>query len=209
MQFFYFLFYLACIEFGYFYTILQWSYSGQRADLITVFAGSQDRIEKGYHIAQTNIAPFIVISPASRQTISIYEKLYGSIPEVSYLIEKRADTTFQNALFVGRLVRQHKPRSQILVTSDYHMPRSYLLLSIELLGTNNVIYTSPVSSMPFDKNPLAWSTQQKKQIYNEMVKLWGSLFEKALYCVKGDAPNWSLKQNRAVLFLKQLLLFEV
>lgn len=200
---------IACIEFGYFYTILQRPYSGQPADLIAVFAGAQDRIEAGYRLARMNIAPSMVISPASRQTIAIYDRRYGRIPGVSHLIENRADTTFQNALLVGRLMRRHKKRSEILVTSDYHMPRSYLLMRIEMIGTDTVIHPYPVLSRPFDENPLTWSVRQKKQIYNEMVECWGSLFEKLLYHVQGDISQRRLKQNKTLCFLKQLLLFEV
>lgn len=64
-------------------------------------------------------------------------------------------------------------------------------------------------SRPFDENPLTWSVRQKKQIYNEMVECWGSLFEKLLYHIQGDITQRRSKQNKALLFLRQLLLFEV
>ncbi len=202
------LLFAVCAEFVLFYTLLHRPWTDQQADLVAVFAGANGRAEKGYDLARAGAAPSIVISPASRHSIKIYDRLYGRLPSVRHIIEDQAETTFQNALFVSRLTAQHGMRSIILVTTDIHMPRAYLLFWLELVGSGKTILPCPVVSAPFDRNPLAWSVRQKKQIYNEMVEFWGSLAEKLMYHIHGGLPERSLKQNKIVSTLRRVLLFQ-
>jgi uncharacterized SAM-binding protein YcdF (DUF218 family) len=51
----------------------------------------------------------------------------------TYIIEEQADTTFANALHVAKLIKEHRLTSVLLVTSDYHMPRSFFLLKLTTL----------------------------------------------------------------------------
>jgi uncharacterized SAM-binding protein YcdF (DUF218 family) len=48
--------------------------------------------------------------------------------------EDQATTTFENALYTSRIIKAHRYQSVILVTSDYHMPRSLALLQLFLAG---------------------------------------------------------------------------
>lgn len=200
---------LVGIEFACFYAILQMPEEEVPADLIAVFMGAPDRVRKGYDIANRCKAPYLTLSPASRRQIDAYNQKYGKAPCYRFLIEDQADTTFQNALLVGRLAQERQCRSVILVTHAVHMPRSYLLLRIQLLGSGVSLFPAPVARDAFSRWPWQWSRRQKKMVYNEMIEFWGSLFEKVNYHWHGGLPQKSLKQNPAVSVLREWLLFEI
>lgn len=201
------------VQFACFYRILRRSWDGgqasRRADVTAVFRGAEGRVEKGFELANNGVAPLLVISPSSKSNLATLDRRYRRNQELNYLLEPRADTTFQNALFVSRLMAAHQAHGVVLVTSDYHMPRAYLLLWMERLGTGTTILPCPVESRRFANNPLAWSTRQKKQVYNEMVQFWGSIFEMGMFYIHGQVPVQSLKKSAVVSFLRKILLFEV
>lgn len=200
------------IQFICFYRILRWPCNrphGSRADLIAVFRGSNDRIAKGYELANAGVAPGLMISPASPSERAIFDRRYRRTAAFEHVPETRAATTFQNALFVSRWMAAHHRHTVVLVTTDYHLPRAYLLLRLERLGRGTTILPCPAASNRLAPNPLRWSTRQKKQVYNEMVEFWGSLFEMLHFRLTGRLPEKSLTQGRAVLYLRQWLLFEI
>ena len=100
-------------------------------------------------------------------------------------------------------------KSVLLVTNDFHMPRSYILLTLQLMGSGVTIRPCPVEVGRFGRNPLAWSSLQKKRVYNEMIELWGSLAEMGHYLVSWQLPEKGLKRNKAVAWLRSVLLFDV
>ena len=80
-----------------------------------------------------NNASIVVISPADDSMIKAYEKRYEPL-KATYILENSARTTFENAYLISKIISAYRLRSITLVTSDYHMPRSYLLLRLMLLG---------------------------------------------------------------------------
>lgn len=196
-------------EFVYFYTVLTKDWIVHKADLITVFAGAANRVDKGYALANAGIAPRMCISPRTKTQYQRDSKKYQVKNSVRFEVEQRADTTFQNAWLVGVIIRKLDARSTVLVTDGYHMPRSFLLFQMALIGQPTKILPFPVDDKPFPKNPLRWTAAQKKRVYNEMVETWGSLIELVQYKIRGGMPERSLKKSKTITFLRDLLLFEV
>lgn len=178
-------------------------------DALVVFAGSSNRIERSYELARRGVAPLLIISPAGRRILNRYEKRFGPPGKATYLLEERADTTFANALYVARLIRTHGLTSVVLVTSDYHMPRSFILLKLTTLAAGCRIGIHKVDTRP--ATPMTWRTRitRLKLTYNEMVQLWGSLVEGGLH-VLGEPDTWLKKRSSGVTrWLRELLLFDV
>lgn len=197
------------VEFLFFYSVLTRSWDVEEADLIAVFAGSEDRVGKGYDLASAGVASLLCISPRSEKQYRSDVNKYGSTDGVQFLVEKRAVTTFQNALLVGNLIKKNNVMFVVLVTNSAHMPRSCLLFKTILIGKDVKIIPCPVEDGAFSKNPFIWSTRQKKKVYNEMVELWGSFFEFVQYKFRGKLPENCLKKSKGVRFLKSVLLFDV
>lgn len=201
--------FLLFIEFVLFYAILSPSRIPENVDLIAVFAGARFRVAKGYEMANQCIASYFTISPRNRPQLEILDERFKTKNCYQSLIEAQAQTTFQNALFVGKIVRKEHLKSVLLVTNAVHMPRSYWLLRLQLLGTGTIVNTAPVEQSAFAMSPLQWSGGQKKRVYNEMMEFWGSLFEMFLYHMDGRLSEGRLEENRMVSFLRSVLLFDL
>lgn len=200
---------LVFLEFFWFWVVLQKVPGTEKADAVVVFGGSDARTTKGYGFANEGYAPFLIVSPASEKYLNRLDKTYRKNYSYQYLIEDRAKTTFQNAVFVADLIEKHHLTSVVLVTSDYHMPRSAFLLKLLLLGRGVAVRPWPVEVGRFRRNTLAWSNIQKKIVYNEMVEFWGSLVEMGHYLVTRRLPEHEEKKSRAISWLRSVLLFEV
>ncbi|MFH0725713.1 MAG: YdcF family protein [Pseudomonadota bacterium] len=197
------------IEAAYFYRILTADRAIELADVVVVFHGAPDRNNKGYQLVNHGYAPYLIISPASTGVRTYYDIKYARSGVWRHLVEDRADSTFQNALLAGRLIREHQLAKVILVTDSWHMPRSSLLLRMMLVGEKVSVFMCETDPGSFSGSPFRWSGRQCKMVYNEAVELWGSMIECVSYLMHGKLPEKSLKTNRLVEFLKSALLFEV
>jgi uncharacterized SAM-binding protein YcdF (DUF218 family) len=203
------LFILVIIEGIYFYSILTKEFSFEKADLIAVFNGDNERTKEGFKLAESGYAPYLTISPAFEEKLEIFKKKYGTAnSNVSLIVEPRARTTFENAVHTKEIISTHHFRSVILVTSFYHMPRSYFLLRTMLIGSNVKISICPVPCETLTGSNWFQSFKGRKLIFNEMIKVWASMVEMGMYAVTGDLPESNIKQSPAIKFLKSILLLK-
>jgi len=106
------------LEVGYFYWVLQKQETPKKADAVVVFAGSDDRVKAGFDLLKSGLADFLVISPASEKKLKKYEHKNGSANETRYIIENKARTTFENAIYTRKIVEKQNLKSIILLTSS-------------------------------------------------------------------------------------------
>ena len=192
----------------YFGLLLNKSDSHQAADTIFILNGASERIKQGYELAAENNASIVVISPADDSMIKAYEKRYEPL-KATYILENSARTTFENAYLISKIISAYRLRSITLVTSDYHMPRSYLLLRLMLLGKGVTVQRLAAKSPHLAGSSWPWSEKALKVTYNEMVKLWGSLGEWAFCIIANRLPVKSPKEYPVVQWMKKMLLFDV
>jgi uncharacterized SAM-binding protein YcdF (DUF218 family) len=197
------------VEFGWFYFVLRKGPVRETSDVIVVFGGAHGRTVKGFELANGGGAAHLIVSPASAGRLKRLDKSYRKKGQYNYFIEDRAETTFQNAMLVADLIEKHDIDSVALVTTDYHMPRSYFLLKLQLIGRGVSVRLWPVEVGRFERNPLAWSSMQKKCIYNEMVEFWGSMVEMAHYRLTNRLPEKGLKRNKIITSLRSFFLFDI
>jgi len=191
----------------YFYEILSQKISPEKADVIVVFDGDSDRIKAGCELADSGYAPYLIISPASEKKLNNYRKKYNQSSVVKYIIEDKARTTAENAVYSGKIIAKHQFKSVILVTSFYHLPRSCFLLKTVLAGSKVKVGTVGVAEKPM--NPLdLQSWRGIKIMYNEIVKLWGSAGELLLYKIRGCLPEKNPKELPMIKYIKSLFLFD-
>lgn len=163
-------------------------------DAVIVFGGGAGRIEKGYDLIRNGYSKHLIISPAKPAVIAKYDKKYGWRQGFRHIYETKARTTFENAVYIKRLIEKHHFRSILLVTSTWHMPRSYFFLKTQLLFSGIKIYRfgSDCSS----NGRLSWweSPKIRKLVYGEFVQLWGSVGEYFIYLLNGKLPEKNLKE---------------
>lgn len=102
------------------------------------------------------------------------------------------------------IIRRHRYKTVILVTSDYHMSRSLALLRLFLAGEDVRVHPHMVR-----RAKDAASATLVKLVYNEMVEFCGSLYEYVSYQVTGTLSEKPVKKNALSLFLRSLVLLKV
>ena len=120
-----------------------------------------DRILYAARLAKQHVAPRLIITGGN---VDFLRTVEGSEAEASYricteqlgvdssciLLENKARTTYENALFTRRLIDSLKlPRTVILVTSAMHMPRAVAVF--KKLGMT--VYPAPANFLADDPAP--------------------------------------------------------
>lgn len=101
---------------------------GAGADAIFVLTGGENRIAEGYRAWRDGKGRHLVILGAGRD--ARLEQLLPSLPSLPagererVRLEGWSRNTFENAVSAKSFVMANGYRSVILVTSDYHVPRS-------------------------------------------------------------------------------------
>lgn len=119
-------------------------FSCERADVIITLRGSESRVKAGYASVTQGFANAMVVSPATKNRCNVYTKKYQLPSDIKQIIEDKARTTFENALYTSILIKNNTFTSAILVISFYHMPRYTLLMRLLLIGTPITIQTHGV-----------------------------------------------------------------
>ena len=200
---------LVILEAGYFAWILTGPPTVQRADLIVVFEGRDERTREAYRLADLAYAPNLVVSPASPGQLDLYDQRYLPSQPVVKIVEDKSRTTLENALHTKEILERNHFRSAILVTSWDHMPRSFFLLEAMIAGSCVRVQPHAVATGPL--NPTNWyrHTVGWKMVYNEMVEFWGSLVEFVRYRISGELPAEAPGKSGLAYRLKQILLFKI
>lgn len=171
---------IAAIQVAYFLYIFFSDEPLEPADAVIVFDGASARRKVGYHLVNGSWADRLIISPATREQLETYRKRYGLRIGPIPLIEEHAKNTFENALYTARLIRRHGFRNVILVTHDYHMPRSYLILRL-LVGWDVRIQRRAVSNVPERSPAPQIILSVRGDLCREMVKSYGTLIQSLLH----------------------------
>ncbi len=196
---------VALLQALYFLMVLNMEGAGTEPDAVVIFGGTTPRVEAGYAKANAVNVPFILLSPATEGSRQKYDAKYGLQPGIKHLAEPFARTTFENAYHVSRIIKQQGLQSVILVTSDYHMPRSLALLRLLLIGDGVSIHPCSVSGKSLGKPPSEYRKIMIWVMYNEMIKYWGSLAEYVAVLIYGDIPEPAITKSRLTSFLKKAL----
>ena len=158
------------VEGLYFAWILNLENLEAQSDAIIIFRGTQKRIETGYDLANQGLATRIVLSPATDKQRQSCDRKYALKNTVVHIIEDQANTTFQNALYISRIIKDQQLKTVTLVTSDYHMPRSLAMLRLLLAGKDIRVQSYKVDGRNQAEDIFAYNVTLMKLIYNEMVE---------------------------------------
>lgn len=122
----------------------------RRADAIVVLTGDAGRTTAGLDLLRQGRAPLLLISgvdpSATPADIQRHSGLSDAELDCCVILGRNATDTIGNAREAGDLVRENGYRSLIIVTSDYHLPRSLLEMRSLMPGVELVPY--PVRTTP-------------------------------------------------------------
>lgn len=171
-------------------------------DIHILFKGDGSRVKTFYQLLDQNEAGRFSIPGISNKILIYWNKKYHK-PDFAELVEAGTSTgsTFEDVLESDRMIRQNEFKTVLLVTSDYHMVRSWFLLRLKTLGAGIKIYVAPV---PEKSSPGLYA----KRVFNESAKFWGSLAEYVYYEITGRLLSDNERLNHSLDKLRELILLE-
>lgn len=175
-------------------TGMMWYCSGsgrvaRPADLIVVFPGDAPRVETGVALAAKGVAFNLLIAGGGPDGMV----KHANFPPQVRLLDagQGCRDTLGDALGTRQRIRENGFTRILLVTSDYHMLRSWVLLKLLLVGTGVEIQRVAVPSAETTPKP-----GRPNRGISEMVKLWANLGELGFYTATGKRlDHWPPKEK--------------
>ena len=167
-------------------TPLEMRASPSRADAIVVFAGgvgesgkagggAQERIKQAVDLYRAGYAPYMILS--SGYVYSFHEAdvmrtlaVDQGVPAAAIVLEERATNTYQNVKFVDDILRDHRWRRILLVSSPYHMRRALMVWWKQ--APDVVVVPAPPASSQFYDHGRGASFEQVRGILQEYVAIF-------------------------------------
>jgi uncharacterized SAM-binding protein YcdF (DUF218 family)/glycosyltransferase involved in cell wall biosynthesis len=159
----------------------------ETADAIVVFAGgvgesgkagggAQERLKQAVDLYKAGYAQYLVLSSGYVYSFHEAEAMRAlavdqGIPAGSIVLEVRATNTYQNVRFVDEILRDHKWRRILLVSSPYHMRRALMVWSKQAPDVQVVPTPVPVSQ--FYDHTRGATLEQVRGILQEYMAIFG------------------------------------
>lgn len=120
-------------------------------DGVVVLTGGENRIEAGINLLKNNYGRRLLISGvdenSSRNAIANAVGEANAFKGCCIDLDREAKDTIGNARYTARWVDLHGFKKLIVVTSNYHMPRSLLLLKRQMPGVELVPVSTETSGL--------------------------------------------------------------
>lgn len=144
------------------------------SDAIIVLSGGAVRLEKGIALFEQGYADYIILSNAMEDGIDKKDPEDQGIPKDKFILEKKASSTYTNAVYTKEEMENLNLKSAIVVSSDYHMRRTKLVF--DRVYKNSGIQLTYVAAETMSK---VWypNTKENHFIISEWLKLVGYYFQ--------------------------------
>lgn len=141
----------------------------QRCDAIVILSGETvPRVAKGVELYKKGYAKRIIMSGGGRLTSKLtdadlmqVEAVDLGVPPSVMLKDDQSESTYENAVNVKKIILEHRLKSFLLVTSNYHTRRSRDVFEHVFKGTDVNIITVSAPDPKF--SPTAWWKQHEGQ----------------------------------------------
>ena len=145
----------------------------KKADAIILMSGDTVRIKKAAELYHAGYADKVLLTTALEAGSRPEDAESYGIPHHALLIENKATSTYENALFSKDIVLEHEIESALVVTSNYHMRRTRLAFE-RVFHDTDVSFTY----VPYHHDNLSRNSWEKneKLFQREYKKLIGGYF---------------------------------
>ena len=159
------------------------------ADAIVALTGASDvRIAEGMRLLEADKGRRLLVSgvdrAATREDIRGVIRAYGKLYDCCVDLGFQAESTLGNAQETAEWARAHRFDSLVVVTSDYHMPRSLLELRAALPGAR--LHPYPVETDIVDAQRWWASGESAKRLTLEYCKYLVVLFRELVLSLGGS-----------------------
>jgi len=138
--------------------------------------GMSERLNEAVALYRAGYAPYMVISSGYVYSFKEAESMRDGavaqgVPSSAIVLEQRATNTYQNVVYTNEILRDHKSKSILLVSSPYHMRRA-LMVWHKLAPDVAVTPTPPPRSQFYDHTRGA-TFEQLRSILYEYLAIFG------------------------------------
>ncbi len=126
----------------------------KKSDVIIVLGGDQgSRIHKGVTLYKSGYAPYIIISgEITGADLLMASAVKSGVPKEFLILEQRAESTYENALFSKEIMEQYGFKTALVVSSDYHMRRARMIFEKVFDETKTTFTYCPVQEPNFSSS---------------------------------------------------------
>ncbi len=145
----------------------------KKVDVIVVLSGGEGRLEKAMELYESGYASKLIVSNGLAD--NLWAEAAQHLPSSSIILEKKADSTYESAVYVKKLMKKYKFHSVIIVSSDFHMRRvKYNFQRVYKGSDHELIYVASDTSY----NPIVWWMNKRSFgiTISEYVKIIGNTF---------------------------------
>ena len=118
--------------------------NGTLVEGIAVLTGGKGRIAKGIKLFKSSPGSYLIISGVDKNIKNIDIVPKELLKNNRVFIDRKSETTIDNAEAIIKWAKQYRIGNIRIITSDYHMPRSMLILLRQSKSLN--FYADPVIS---------------------------------------------------------------
>ncbi|MBM7644984.1 uncharacterized SAM-binding protein YcdF (DUF218 family) [Scopulibacillus daqui] len=146
-----------------------------KSDVIIVLSGDQGRLQKAIELYNEGYAPYLMFSNG-QENYFYNGALEQGVPKDKIILENKAKSTTENALFTEKLMKKFGFHSAIVVSSNYHMRR--VKANFDDVYKQTGIRLTYCASDYNNYNPNRWwATSVNRTItFTEYVKMLGNFF---------------------------------
>lgn len=170
----------------YFYFIFSKNYSPEKSDCIVILPEAKERIIEGCRLAREGYAPNFTIVGKDSSKLKVWAEKFGLPGSINQIITGKSRSTFEDALNIKNISTEHGFGSILIVTSTYHLPRTSFLLRTLIANPSIMIKLYGVSRAEVSASDQKKTSADRKMIFHEMIKFWGSIIEMCVYKSTGN-----------------------
>ncbi|MFA7466650.1 MAG: YdcF family protein [Desulfotomaculaceae bacterium] len=144
----------------------------EQADVVVALGGGSERAVHAAELSLNGLAPKIIMTGcgSSAQKMSQLASNKGVDPN-DIIIEGKAESTYENALFSREIILMEGYRSAIIVTSPYHTRRTKLVFGRVFRDTNVKLFYSAAPGSGFNVGGRCSTDNDRRLVRREYMKL--------------------------------------
>lgn len=144
-----------------------------KSDAIVVIGGFENikRFNYGIELYKQGYGNKMIVSGAGNKSFIIKYMTYFAVKKEDILIDEYATTTYENAVYVKKIVNDNHVKSFILVTSPDQSKRARQVFDKVFRNSGIKIFSSSNKDSEFKPEKIMSSKNAKEQLITEWVKL--------------------------------------
>lgn len=147
-----------------------------KADIIIVLSGGGiERLDKGVQLYRDGYAPYFMISNGQEDNL-FQAALIKGVPLNSVMLENKARSTLENAIYTIDIMTKHKLKSALIVSSNFHMRRVKMNFAKAVKDKEITLWYISADDLQYQPSQW-WATKEdRRTTFIEYVKMVGNFF---------------------------------